>query len=228
MAKDDEMTELVIEDSRRSAMVRTQLRARGIRDSRVLDAMAAVPRDLFVPGPFRDDAYSDCALPIGEGQTISQPYMVARAAELAELRGDELVLDVGTGSGYQAAVVAQIARRVISIERIPELAARAERALDRAGIRNVTVLVGDGSQGHPSEAPYDRILVAAGAPYVPDALIDQLVVGGLLVIPIGTSDLQRLRVVRKTLDGVLDEAYDPCVYVPLVYEGGWSRSPFSE
>jgi len=198
-------------------MVELQLRARGIADERVLEAMARVPRELFVPPDARAYAYEDAALPIGSDQTISQPYMVARiCAELA-LRGHEKVLDVGTGSGYQAAVLAELAREVHSIERIPELAADARQALVDAGYDDrVHVVEGDGSFGLPEAAPFNAIAVAAAAPMPPPALLDQLERGGRLAIPIGPPEQQFLRIYVATPEGAADYAAVPCWFVPLV------------
>ena len=198
-------------------MVERQLRARGIDDERVLAAMARVPRELFVPAAVRAHAYEDAALPIGSDQTISQPYMVARICAELQLRGDEKVLDVGTGSGYQAAVLAELAREVHSIERIPELAAGARAALAEAGYADrVHVVDGDGSLGLPDEAPFAAIGVAAAAPAPPPALLDQLERGGRLVIPIGPPDQQFLRVFIASPEGPADYAAVPCRFVPLV------------
>jgi protein-L-isoaspartate(D-aspartate) O-methyltransferase len=205
----------------RASMVERQLRGRGIRDPRVLEAMATVPRHIFVAQRHRDAAYEDGPLPIGEGQTISQPYMVAITCQRAALRGDERVLEVGCGSGYQAAVLARLAREVVAIERHASLAANAEKSLAAAGVENVEVVVGDGSRGHPPRAPYDAIVVAAGAPTVPPALVEQLAVGGRLVIPVGTRFMQELRVVEKTRRGVREIGGDACVFVPLVGESAW-------
>jgi protein-L-isoaspartate(D-aspartate) O-methyltransferase len=189
---------------------------RGVHDPRVMDALAAVPRELFVPERLRDLAWDNVALPIGEGQTISQPYVVARMCELLELTGDETVLDVGTGSGYHAAVLARLAARVISIERFASLSEEARIALDAAGVRNVTLVVGDGSAGYADEAPYDAINVAAGSAHgVPPALTDQLAAGGRMVLPIDGGS-QRLLVVRRR-DGTLERhSHDPVRFVPLV------------
>jgi protein-L-isoaspartate(D-aspartate) O-methyltransferase len=190
-------------------MVERQLRARGIRDERVLEAMARVPREVFVPEELRDAAYEDAALPIGHGQTISQPYMVARICEELRLRGDERVLDVGTGSGYQAAVLAELAAEVHSIERIPELAEAAREALAGTGVQ---VHVGDGTRGLPDRAPFDGIAVAAAANEPPAALLEQLARHGRLVIPVGSHHHQVLQVHS---DGEI-VATVPCRFVPLV------------
>ncbi|HSI98231.1 MAG TPA: protein-L-isoaspartate(D-aspartate) O-methyltransferase, partial [Gaiellaceae bacterium] len=176
----------------RARMVERQLRRRGIADERVLAAMARVPRELFVSESLRAYAYDDGALPIGHGQTISQPFIVATICQLLGLDGHERVLDVGTGSGYQAAVLAELAREVVTIERIPELAEHARAALGAAGYGRVEVVVGDGSLGVPDRAPYDAIAVAAAAPTVPEALYEQLVLGGRLVVPRGSRGGQDL------------------------------------
>src|SRR5688572_30345547 len=191
------MVELADFERRRQRMVDHQLRARGIRDARVLAAMGTVPRELFVPEALRPRAYDDGALPIGQAQTISQPYMVARTCELAALQGGERVLEVGAGSGYQAAVLSKIAEEVVTIERIPALAEGAWEALHAMGSTNIQVVVGDGTMGWPDRAPYDCIVVAAAAPHLPRALVEQLKEGGRIVIPMGDRELQRLCVVEK-------------------------------
>ena len=201
-------------------MVERQLRRRGIRDERVLAAVGHVPRELFVPEEERWRAYDDAALPIGFGQTISQPYMVALICELLALRGGERVLDVGTGSGYQAAVLAELAADVVTIERVPELAERAAAALASAGYGRVDVRVGDGTLGVPDRAPYAGIAVAAAAPGVPEALYAQLEPGGRLVLPIG-SRLQQLELVVRTPGGPVVRRSVPCRFVPLVGEEGF-------
>ena len=207
----------------RAAMTEQQLRARGIADERVLAAMRRVPRHAFVPPALRDAAYEDRALSIGEGQTISQPYMVARACELAELQPGDRVLEIGAGSGYQAAILSRLCDSVVAIELIAALAERARDNLRAAGIANVQIIEGDGTRGFAAEAPYDAIVVAAGAPAVPEALGDQLAVSGRLVIPLGTDQMQTLTVLRKSATGELTSTpYDACVYVPLRGSGGWA------
>lgn len=201
-------------------MVERQLRRRGIQDERVLAALERVPRELFVPEELREFAYDDAALPIGSGQTISQPYMVALICELLGLTGTERVLDVGTGSGYQAAVLAELAADVVSIERLPELARRAREALAAAGYGRVEVHVGDGTLGVPERAPYAAIAVAAAAPSVPEALYAQLEPGGRLVVPVGGS-WQRLEVVVRTPEGPARRRSVTCRFVPLVGEEGY-------
>jgi protein-L-isoaspartate(D-aspartate) O-methyltransferase len=190
---------------------------RRVHDRRVLAALGEVPRDLFVPERLRGEAWRDRALPIGEGQTISQPFVVARMCELLELRGDENVLDVGTGSGYHAALLARLARRVVSIERHPSLTLRARAALEAAGVENVTLVCGDGAKGYAPEAPYDAINVGAGAHGVPSALSDQLAEGGRMVIP-SDAHGQRLVVVRRRNGGFAEERHEFVRFVPLVSE----------
>ena len=205
----------------REQMVERQLRGRDIVDERVLAAMERVPRELFVPEDLRRQAFDDAALPIGAGQTISQPYMVARICEELGLDGDERVLDVGTGSGYQAAVLPELADEVHSIERVPELAEQARRNLAAAGYDGVVIHVGDGSRGLPEHAPYDAIAVAAAAPGFPQALYDQLTPGGRLVVPVGRRHGQRLQVIVRSPEGPAVLRSVPCRFVPLVGEEGF-------
>jgi protein-L-isoaspartate(D-aspartate) O-methyltransferase len=209
-------------DDERERMVAEQLVPRGIRDARVLDAMRTVPRHLFVPDEMQPLAYADRALAIGHGQTISQPYMVAAMAEAAALDGDERVLEVGTGSGYQAAVLARLAREVLTIERLEPLARDARARLERLGYA-VRVTVGDGTAGYAAGAPYDAILVGAGAPQVPQALTEQLADGGRLVLPVGSKLHQRLTVTVRTGDRLVDTVHGDCVFVPLIGRHGWSE-----
>ena len=197
---------------------------RGIADDRVLAAIAAVPRELFVPEDLRLRAYDDRALPIGHGQTISQPFMVATICAALELDADARVLDVGTGSGYQAAVLAEIAADVVTIERVPELAERARETLARAGYERVEVRVGDGTLGVPERAPFDGIAVAAAAPAVPDTLYEQLSVGGRVVLPVGSLRDQWLEVVERRADGPKVARSVPCRFVPLVGVAGFGES----
>ena len=202
-----------------SGWIERQLRARGIVDERVLEAMARVPREQFVPEGLRALAYEDAALPIGSGQTVSQPYIVALICQELALTGDERVLDVGTGSGYQAAVLAELAREVHSIERVPELAAEARSVLAAAGYERVSVHLGDGTFGLPEHAPYGGIAVAAAAPEVPMALWRQLEEGARLVLPLGGRRSQRLSAIERTPDGPRLLEQVPVRFVPLLGEG---------
>jgi protein-L-isoaspartate(D-aspartate) O-methyltransferase len=203
-------------------MVERQLRGRGIDDERVLAAMAVVPRELFVPDNLRHRAYDDAALPIGSAQTISQPYMVALICGGLQLRGGERVLDVGTGSGYQAAVLAEMGAQVHSIERVPELAARAREAIRAAGYGDrVEVHVGDGTRGLPDEAPFEAIAVAAAAPELPRSLYDQLAERGRLVVPVGPRREQLLEVVVRSPEGPAILRTVPCRFVPLLGAEGF-------
>ena len=203
-------------------MVEEQLRARGLEDERVLTAMSSLPRHMFVPTPMRTQAYEDHAVSIGFEVTISQPYVVGWMSEALELDGHERVLEVGTGSGYQAAVLARLARQVYTIERVPVLARRARWILRALGLDNVQVFVGDGSVGLPEHAPYDAIVVTAAAPSVPIELLAQLAPGGRLVVPVGGSALQSLRVIRRDYEGRLSITdRGGVVFVPLVGERGF-------
>jgi protein-L-isoaspartate(D-aspartate) O-methyltransferase len=196
----------------------------GVRDSRVLAAVEAVPRHRLVPAELRTRAYQDASLPIGDGQTISAPSMVAVMSQALELSGDETVLEVGTGSGYQAAILSQLAARVISVERLPGLAARARRALDGMGITNVVVHLGDGTQGRPADAPFDAIAVTAGGPQVPAPLLDQLGPGGRLVGPFGARGAQELLRYRRSATGALRcESLGSCRFVDLIGTHGFDR-----
>jgi protein-L-isoaspartate(D-aspartate) O-methyltransferase len=205
----------------RREMVERQLRSRDVADERVLAAMERVPRELFVPNSLRNRAYDDAALPIGGGQTISQPYMVARICEALALHGDEHVLDVGSGSGYQAAVLAELAAEVDTIERVPELAELARANLVAAGYDRVRVHTGDGSRGLSEQAPFDAIAVAAAAPELPQTLYEQLEPSGRLVVPVGRRGIQRLEVIIRSPEGPAVIRSVPCRFVPLVGEEGF-------
>jgi protein-L-isoaspartate(D-aspartate) O-methyltransferase len=208
--------------SERRRMVDRQLRKRGIHNPRVLGAMLAIPREEFVPNEYRVCSYQDEPLQIGHGQSISQPYMTALMAELLELTGPETVLDVGGGSGYHAAVLGQLAARVISIEILPALARLAEQNLSRTGLGgNITVVCGDGSQGWPDAAPYAGISVAAAAPDVPQPLLTQLGESGRLVIPVGDRRDQELRVIAKSGGAIQERVATFCRFVPLRGDAGW-------
>ena len=206
----------------RRRMVERQLRGRDVEDERVLEAMGRVPRELFVPPELRRRAYDDAALPLPAEQTISQPYMVARICEALALRGRERVLDVGTGSGYQAAVLAELTAEVVTIERIPELAALARENLARAGYERVDVHVGDGTLGLPERAPFHAIAVAAAVPELPRTLYEQLEPRGRLVLPIGSREAQELQVVVRSPEGPAVLPSVPCRFVPLVGEEGFA------
>jgi len=203
-------------------MVLKQLAERGIHDPRVLAIMGRLPRERFVPPDIRHLAYEDCALPIAENQTISQPYMVALMTEALRLRGPERVLEIGTGSGYQAAVLARLAGQLTTIERHPLLAEQATAILRDLGFRNLDVVIGDGSQGWPARAPYDAIIVTAGAPAVPDGLVSQLAPGGRLVIPVGDAKQQILMRLTRQDGQIQREEIIPCVFVPLIGAQGWN------
>ncbi|HMK92613.1 MAG TPA: protein-L-isoaspartate(D-aspartate) O-methyltransferase [Thermoleophilia bacterium] len=207
---------------RRHLMVADQLETRGIRDGDVLSAMRTVPRHLFMPDELWDQAYHDGALPIGHGQTISQPFMVALMTQLLAPTVRSTVLEVGTGSGYQAAVLAELAGHVYTVERVEALAEQAGEILARLGYHNVTIVVGDGSLGLPDHAPYDRIMVTAAAPQAPPPLLDQLAAGGRLVVPVGPAGRdQVLHVIERTADGLREVESVPCRFVPLLGESGF-------
>jgi protein-L-isoaspartate(D-aspartate) O-methyltransferase len=205
----------------RERMVEDQLAARGVTEPRVLAAMRRVPRHLFVEEALRDRAYGDHPLPIGYGQTISQPFMVGTMTELLRLSGSEKVLEIGTGSGYQAAVLAELCARVCTIERIPRLAARARELLEHLGYSNVWVRVANGTLGWPDEAPFDRILVTAGGPHVPPPLFEQLAEGGIMVIPVGEAATQVLQLIEKRGGEMRTTEHSGCVFVKLVGKYAW-------
>ncbi|HSV75339.1 MAG TPA: protein-L-isoaspartate(D-aspartate) O-methyltransferase [Chthonomonadales bacterium] len=210
------------EQEARDRMVRDQLEARGIRDERVLAVMRRVPRHLFVPEPWRENAYDDRPQPIGENQTISQPLMVALMTELLDLRGGETVLELGTGSGYQTAVLAEMCERVVSIERHVPLAEQAKRVLTSLSYANIEIHVADGTLGWPADAPYPSIVVTAGAPSVPPPLVEQLAPGGRLVVPVGDREMQTLTRICKDAAGRTSwSEHGRCVFVPVVGQHGW-------
>ncbi|MFN2425473.1 MAG: protein-L-isoaspartate(D-aspartate) O-methyltransferase [Candidatus Binatia bacterium] len=207
----------------RTRMVETQLADRGIADPRVLEVFRQVPRELFLPPELAELAYRDTALPIREGQTISQPYIVAMTAEALELTGDESILEIGTGSGYAAAILSRLCREVFTVERRARLALEARERLERLGYDNVHVLCGDGTLGWPEHAPYDAIAVAAGGPATPKALLAQLSLGGRLVIPVGPEHSQvLLRVTRTGDEKFVEECLGEVRFVPLIGEQGWA------
>lgn len=215
------MEETAEEHRARQEMVSTQIRARGVTDARLLTVLRTVPRHLFVPERWRHQAYLDTPLPIGEGQTISQPYIVALMTALLELKPTDRVLEIGTGSGYQAAILGMLAEQVISIERIAAIAAQAEENLQEVGLTNITVLVMDGTGGYPPGAPYDAILVTAGTPAIPPPLLAQLADHGRLVAPVGGQDLQELVLIRKEGDRYEEYPEGAVRFVPLIGEHGW-------
>lgn len=210
----------------RSRMVETQIKSRGISHSRVLRAMETVPRHLFIDEGLIDQAYNDSPLPIGEKQTISQPYIVALMTQALELNGKERVLEIGTGSGYQTAILASLAERVFSIERIAPLAVKARKILDRLNYYNVALRVGDGSYGWKEEAPFDAIITTAAAPEIPQYLVEQLAVGGKLVVPIGGRDVQTLYKLTRLIKNpqeIRKEDLGGCRFVSLIGESGWKE-----
>jgi len=206
------------------ANLRRQLEAKGITSTRVLDAIEQTRRELFVPPDMRQQAYDDNALPIGSGQTISQPFIVALMTQAAELTGNETVMEIGTGSGYQAAVLSRLCRHLVTVERLPELAEQARQTLDALGDTNITYHVGDGTLGCPEHAPYDAILVTAAAPDIPEPLYEQLKPGGRLIVPIGSVSMQQLQCIRKTDSKPDVTRLCDCRFVKLVGRAGWPAS----
>ena len=208
-------------EKERDEMVKTQLIPRGIADPRVLNAFRKVPRHKFLPPALQAVAYDDRALPIGEGQTISQPYMVAVMTEELKLKGDETVLEIGTGSGYQAAILAELCRKVYTIERIESLAKEAEWKVKQEGLTNLEFIVGDGTLGYPTAAPYDAIIVTAACPGIPRPLFEQLKDGGRLVLPVGDIYQQILTIVEKKGEEIKTRVSVPCMFVPLIGKHGF-------
>lgn len=210
-------------ESERNRMVDEQIVTRGVKDQRVLAALRRVPRHEFLPEAIRGMAYGDHALPLGEGQTMSQPYMVALMTELLDLKGTERVLEIGTGSGYQAAVLAELCEKVYTVERIKTLAEKARAVLDRLGYKRVAIKIYDGTYGWKEMAPFDAIVVTAGAPDIPAPLVEQLRDGGRMVIPVGERYGQMLVKVVKTAEGLVTEKSIPCMFVPLIGNHGWNE-----
>jgi protein-L-isoaspartate(D-aspartate) O-methyltransferase len=210
-------------DKARESMVEHQLVPRGITSVQVLDAMRKVPRHLFMDETLRNGAYDDCPIPIGEGQTISQPYMVALMTELLNLDTESNVLEIGTGSGYQSAILAELAKQVYTIERIPTLAEKAMRVLDQLEYDNIQIRIGDGTLGWSEYAPYNGIIVTAGSPSVPEALIEQLAENGKLVIPVGDRFSQILQIMTKQDNRIETKTSCHCVFVKLIGKNGWSN-----
>lgn len=211
--------------AKRLEMLEKQLRRRGITDEKVLAAMDAVPRHKFVGEEFRERAYEDAPLPIGDGQTISQPYIVAAMASALRLKASDRVLEIGTGCGYQAAILSRLGKEVFSIERLPRLAAQASKRLAELGYANVHVHCGDGTLGLPEFAPFDAILVAAAAPAVPKPLLAQLAEGGRMILPVGDEENQVLQLIEKLGNTVLTNTLEGCRFVPLVGYHGWQNPP---
>jgi protein-L-isoaspartate(D-aspartate) O-methyltransferase len=207
----------------RAEMVNAQLRRRGIHDERVLRAMEIVPRHEFVPWQLQREAYHDAPVPIGQGQAISQPYIVGHMLQALRLTPEDRALEVGTGTGYEAAVMSHIVREVYTIERFASLAEAAKNIFDRLGYTNIHVIIGDGSRGYAEAVPYDAIIVAAAAPRIPEGLVEQLKDGGRMIVPVGEADLQQLTLVTKYEGGVQRKALDACRFVPLVGEEGYAE-----
>ncbi len=209
-------------EDERSQMVEQQIRARGITNLRVLGAMREIPRHLFIPPPYDRAAYGDAPLPIGNGQTISQPYIVALMTELLDPHPDDTILEIGAGSGYQAAILSLLVRHVTTVERIPEVADLAKKNLEKLGLKNISIIVGDGTRGCPDNAPYNGIMITAAAPAIPAPLIDQLAIGGVLVAPVGDREIQELVTVTKNKSGIVRLTHGGVRFVPLIGEYGWA------
>ena len=207
----------------RSRMVDRQIEARGIRNPRVLAVMREIPRHLFIPPPYDKSAYEDCPLPIGDGQTISQPYIVALMTELLRPEPSDNVLEIGAGSGYQAAILSRLVHRLTTMERIPEIANLARNNIKSLGIQNVEVIKGDGTQGYPQNAPYNGIMVTAATPEIPRALTDQLADGGRLLAPVGGRDVQELVTLEKQGDRMIPQYHGGVRFVPLIGKHGWEN-----
>ena len=209
-------------EDERSQMVEQQIRARGITNLRVLGAMREIPRHLFIPPPYDRAAYGDAPLPIGNGQTISQPYIVALMTELVDPQPNDTILEIGAGSGYQAAVLSLLVQHVTTIERIHEVADLAKKNLEKLGLKNISIVLGDGTQGCPDNAPYNGIMITAAAPAIPAPLIDQLAIGGTVVAPVGDREIQELVTVTKNKSGIVRLTHGGVRFVPLIGEYGWA------
>lgn len=209
-------------DDERSRMVEQQIRSRGITNPRVLGAMREIPRHLFIPPPYDGSAYEDTPLPIGNGQTISQPYIVALMTELLDPHPNDNILEIGAGSGYQAAILSMLAQHVTTIERIPDVADLARKNLAKLGLKNTSILIGDGTRGYPDNALYNGIMITAATPEIPHPLIDQLATGGVLVAPVGDREIQELGTVTKKESGIVRSTHGGARFVPLIGEYGWA------
>lgn len=206
----------------RRTMVASQIEARGVHDPRVLAAMREVPRHLFIPPPYDRSAYDDSPLPIGNGQTISQPYIVAVMTELLQPQASDNALEIGTGTGYQAAILSRTVRRVTTVERIPAVAELARRNFAALNFDNIEIIVGDGTLGYPKNAPYDEIIITAATPDIPRPLIDQLADGGRMVVPTGARDVQELITLKKQGNSIIRQSHGGVRFVPLIGEHGWT------
>lgn len=202
-------------------MVEQQIQSRGISNPQVLRALREIPRHLFIPPPYNTSAYEDAPLPIGNGQTISQPYIVALMTELLDPRPEDHVLEIGAGSGYQAAILSMLVLYVTTIERIPAVADLAKENLAKIGLKNISIIVGDGTRGYPENAPYDGIMITAATPEIPNPLIDQLAFGGILVAPVGGREIQELITLTRNENGMVRSSHGGVRFVPLIGEHGW-------
>ena len=209
-------------EDERSQMVEQQIRARGITNLRVLRAMREIPRHLFIPLPYDRAAYGDAPLPIGNGQTISQPYIVALMTELLDPQPNDTILEIGAGSGYQAAILSLLVQHVTTVERIPEVADLAKKNLEKLGLKNISIIVGDGTRGYPDTAPYNGIMITAATPAIPAPLLDQLAIGGTVVAPVGDREIQELVTVTKNKSGIVRLTHGGVRFVPLIGEYGWA------
>ena len=205
----------------RSRMVERQIRSRDITNPRLLAAMREIPRHFFIPPPYDRSAYEDTPLPIGNGQTISQPYIVALMTELLDPHPDDHMLEIGTGSGYQTAILSMLVQHVTTIERIPAVADLARGNIEKLGLRNISIIIGDGTRGYPEHAPYDGIMITASTPEIPQPLIDQLDIGGSVVAPVGGRDIQELITLTRNENGIVRSSHGGVRFVPLIGEYGW-------